>query len=346
MAVLLPITAGATESRGTFYGGLKTEYPKWFKESFLDFREDIEEAKLAGKRVMVLFHQNGCPYCNALVERNLSQKDIEDMIKKNFDVVAINMWGDREVATIGGKQYKEKAFAQALKIQFTPTILFFDESGKIILRLNGYLPPRVFKVALDYVAQHKERTISYRDYVAKSVPSGKTGQLINEDFFEPPPFDLRRKKGSKSKPFAVFFEQKDCPNCGTLHRRVLVDKETRDIVKQFDNVQLDMWSKTEVITPEGKKMSARDWARALDVKYAPTIVLFNNKGSEIIRSEASFKVFHTQGIFHYVLSGSYKKQPSFQRYLSARAEHIMEQGKDVDIDRYADEKIGTAAGKQ
>ena len=58
---------------------------------------------------------------------------------------------------------------------------------------------------------------------------------------------------------------------------------------------------------------------------------FNEKGKEIIRSEAFFKVFHTQGIFDYVLSGSYKKQPSFQRYLTERADHIMEQGKNVDI---------------
>jgi predicted phage tail protein len=38
------------------------------------------------------------------------------------------------------------------------------------------------------------------------------------------------------------------------------------------------------------------------------------------------------------LEGAYKKQPSFQRYLSERAEHIREQGQDVDIWSVAEDK--------
>jgi len=328
------------ENPGTFYGAMPTEYPAWFKESFLDFQEDINDATKAGKRLMVLFHQDGCPYCNALVERNLAQKDIVDYMRKHFDVVAVNMWGDREVATVDGKSYTEKAFAAALKVQFTPTILFFNEAGEVILRLNGYLPPRRFKVALGFVAQHEEKQQSYRDYVAKLVPPGKTGGLHKEPFFGEPPYILSRQAGPASRPLAVFFEQKDCPNCDILHSKVLVDKATRDVVQKFESVQLNMWSDTPVITPQGKKTTARNWAKALDVKYAPTIVVFNEAGKEVIRSEASFKVFHTQGILAYVLEGAYKTEASFQRYLSARAEHFREQGRDVDIWRYADEKPG------
>ena len=96
---------------GKFLGVKPTEYPDWFKESFLDFNEDVAEAAAAGKRLMVLFHQDGCPYCNAVVEQNLAQKDIETIVKKKFDVIALNMWGSREIATIGGKTYTEKTFA-------------------------------------------------------------------------------------------------------------------------------------------------------------------------------------------------------------------------------------------
>ena len=45
-----------------------------------------------------------------------------------------------------GKQYKEKDLALGLKIQFTPTLLFCDEKGKIVLRLNGYRSPTKFNV--------------------------------------------------------------------------------------------------------------------------------------------------------------------------------------------------------
>ena len=320
----------ADKKLGKYLGAMSTEYPAWFKESFLDFNEDVAEAAAAGKRLMVLFHQENCPYCNVFVERNLAQKDIEQAVRQNFDVVALNMWGAREVANIGGKQYNEKTFAAALKVQFTPTVLFFDEQGKIVLRLNGYIPPKRFKVAIDYVANKLEKKISYRDYMAKHTSADKTGKLHEQDFFLPKPYDLSRKKDG-NKPFAVFFEQKDCPNCDVLHKQVLINKNIRKTIAGFDTVQLDMWSNTPVITPDGIRTTARQFAKQLDVKYAPTIVVFNEQGKEIIRSEAFFKVFHVHGIFTYVDSGSYKQQPSFQRYLSAKAEHLREQGIDVDI---------------
>jgi thioredoxin-related protein len=335
IVLALPLhAADLGPDKGKFYGAKKTEYPAWFKESFLDFNEDIAEATQANKRVMLLFHQDGCPYCNALVEQNLAQKDIETKVRKNFDVIAINMWGDREL-TIKGKTFTEKSFAKALKVQFTPTILFFNEQGKVILRLNGYIPPRRFKVAIDYVAGKHEKKTSYRDYVRANLPPGKTGALHKEDFFAKPPYDLSRHKGKK--PYALFFEQKDCPACDTLHQNVLVDQQTRDVIANFDVVQLDMWSDTPVINRRGKRTTARKLAQALDIKYAPTIVIFNKQGKEIIRSEAFFKTFHTQGMFTYVLSGKYKTEPSFQRYLSDKAKRLQEQGLDVDIWKMADE---------
>jgi len=332
--------AASEAKEGAFLGVKNTEYPAWFKESFLDIKEDIQEATDAGKRFVIFFHQDGCPYCNALVERNFSQKDIKKKAQKNFDIAAINMWGDRLVTHVDDKQYTEKAFAAELKVQFTPTVLFFNEQGKVVLRLNGYHSPQRFNIDLDYVAKRKESEISYRDYVKANMPAVRANKKLNkQDFFIQGSVNFSRKiRGSNSRPFAVFFEQKDCPDCDRLHTKVIPDKELLGIIKQFDVAQLDMWSKTPVITPSGEKMTAKKWAKKLNVEFAPSIVVFNPKGEEIIRSEAFFKVFHTQGIFNYVLSEGYKKELSFQRYLTIYADHIREQGKDVNIWRYANEK--------
>lgn len=325
---------------GQFHGGQPTEYPAWFKEGFLNLRDDIAEATAANKRTLLLFHQNGCPYCNALVERNLSQPEIENTLRRHFDVIAINMWGDREVIGPDGKHHSEKTFAAANKVQFTPTVLFFDEAGQVVLRLNGYLPPARFKTALDYVAQRKEKELSFRDYAAAHEPAPAQGELHKEAFFRAPPFDLSRKGNPQGRPIAVFFEQKDCPACDELHGKVLPDKTTRQVIGKFHSVQLNMWGNDALTLPDGRQTTAREWAKTLDVKYAPTVVLFDAAGREIIRSEAFFKVFHTQGIFAYVESGAYRKEPSFQRYLEGRADAIRRQGKDVDIWRLADEPVG------
>jgi thioredoxin-related protein len=330
----------ATTKPGTYYGAKPTEYPAWFKQSFLDLKEDIKEAQKTGKRVVLLFTQNGCPYCNLLVERNLSQRGIEDTLKTKFDVIAVNMWGDSEITGLDGKVYTEKTYSAALKIQFTPTLLFFDEAGNTILRLNGYVPPNRFQAALDWVAGKQEKQQAFRDFVAAREAHGKSeSALIDEPFFRKTS-DLSRR-GKSARPLAVFFEQKDCPDCEVLHRRVLADPDIRAELARLDNVQLDMWSNELVTTPAGKRLPVREWARQLGVNYAPGIVLFDAAGEEVIRWESSFRVFHTLGMFDYTASGAYRQEPSFQRFLSARAEHIRDSGRDVNIWRYADEPLAT-----
>jgi thioredoxin-related protein len=325
-------------TKGAFYGGVTTEYPAWFKNSFLSLKEDVAEAKASGRRVILLFTQDNCPYCHLLVERNLSQRDIETTLKSRFDVIQINLWGDREVTGLDGVTATEKNFAAALKVQFTPTILFLDETGQTMLRLNGYTPPARFKAALDWAADHGEAKQPFRDFVAAREQSAKNtgGELIAEDFFKPLA-DLQRT-GTAAKPLAVFFEQKDCPDCVALHKRILADPSVRSELSRFDIVQLDMWARrTPITTPDGKKMSVMEWAKQLDVKYAPDIVLFDAEGKEILRWESGFRVFHTAGMLDYVASGAYRTEPNFQRFLTGRADRIREIGRDVNIWRYADE---------
>src|SRR5215211_6136155 len=44
----------------------------WFQLSFLDLREDFNEAKADAKRFAVIFEQRGCPYCTKLHNEVLS----------------------------------------------------------------------------------------------------------------------------------------------------------------------------------------------------------------------------------------------------------------------------------
>jgi thioredoxin-related protein len=106
--------------------------PDWFKNSFLDLSEDNAEAQDEGKHLLVLFTQDFCPYCKALIEKNLTQKKIRDSLDANFDIVHLNMWGDREVFDIHGEPTTEKAIAETLKVQFTPTLIFFDKRSNRI----------------------------------------------------------------------------------------------------------------------------------------------------------------------------------------------------------------------
>ena len=128
------------------------EVPAWFKNSFLDLREDLREARADKRRVMIYFGQNGCPWCRKLMETNFRRQDIIDRTRANFDAIEINILGSREVTWLDGRSRSEKAFAALLKVGYTPTLLFLDERGNVVLRLNGYYEPPAFLLALDYVA--------------------------------------------------------------------------------------------------------------------------------------------------------------------------------------------------
>lgn len=131
--------------------------PAWFKPTFLDFRDDVREAAAAKKHLMLFVSQNGCPWCRKLVEVNFRDKAIVERMQKDFDAIEMNIVGDRETVWFDGTRAREKALAAKLKLRYTPTLLFFDERGNTVLRLNGYYEPERFLLALDYVSNREYR---------------------------------------------------------------------------------------------------------------------------------------------------------------------------------------------
>ncbi len=305
------------------------EHPDWFKQSFLDIREDVREAADEEKRVMLYFYQDGCPYCKKLLETNFSLRDISERTKTYFDVIAVNIWGDREVADFDGNSVSEKQFAADLKVMFTPTMLMLNEQGEVVVRLNGYYPPHKFGTAIDYVGQHKEQKTTFREYWAERSSVAASGKLYQDDSYLQAPYRLAERKGGK--PLLVLFEQKSCSACDELHTDILKRKQSNVLLEQFDVVLLDTWSNTPLQTPGGRQTTVADWSRELNVQYLPSMVLFDVSGKEVFRTEAYLKSFHTQAAMDYVLSGAYLKQPNFQRFVQARAEALEAQGVHVDL---------------
>ena len=326
---LLPAAEGEGLDEGMTNPGYHDK-PDWFKLSFLDIREDINEAAQQNKRVMLYFYQDGCPYCAKLLQDNFGQKEIAEKTRNKFDVIAINMWGDREVTDLNGNMLTEKKFAQNLKVMFTPTLLMLNEKGGVVLRINGYYAPDKFMAALNYVSQHKEEKLSFRDYYKKHASEKASGKLHQAEFITSPPYNLE-ELADKGKPLLLMFEQKQCRACDELYSDIYQRNKTREQLARFDVARLDMWSKDKVVGPRGERTTAKQLAADLDIKYAPTLVFFNDKGKEVFRAEAYLRAFHLQSVMDYVASGAYREQPNFQRFIASRAEKLEAQGEHVDL---------------
>jgi len=286
------------------------EHPAWFAQTFLDFREDIAEAKRDGKRLLVYFGQDGCPYCKQLMQINFTQRAIVEKTKKRFVAVALNIWGDREVQWTDGRRLSEKALTRALNIQYTPTILFLDETGGVVARLNGYYPPRRFAAALEFASGRGGKDQRFEDYMKSAAAETASPTLHEASFLRKTPVEL-----NGTKPVTLLIETPYCSGCDELHTEGFKRADVRALLERFDVYRLTL-------------DEAR--ARSLQVAYTPTLV-FIDHGREVFRIEAYLRPFHLASALEYVASGAYRTEPSFQRFVQARAERLRARGVAVEL---------------
>lgn len=295
--------------------------PDWFKVSFLELKDDLQEALANGKRgIIVYFGQKHCPYCKAQLENNWGQHDILSYTLQHFDVIAIDVLGQRQVVDFDGTSYTEKQFAIKHKTNFTPTIVFYVKGGKVALKLRGYRPPYQFRAALEYVADKHYAQEPFADYLARAETAYSYGKdALNEhESFLPPPYALDRSRIPAGRPLLVAFERRRCHACDVLHAGPLEDTRIKAYLKKMDVVQLDMHADTPVITPSGQRTTAHDWAKQLKLDYAPTLVFFDEHGREIIRIDSVVWFFRLRNVLEYVVSKGYLEYPTYQAWKQHR----------------------------
>ena len=78
-------------------------------------------------------------------------------------------------------------------------------------------------------------------------------------------------------------------------------------------------------------MKVNKWAASLKLTYVPSMLFFDDRGREVFRIEAYLRPFHLASALDYVASSAYRAEPSFQRYLQARAERLRERGASVEM---------------
>lgn len=305
------------------------DIPRWFSNSLLDFKDEIAEAARDGKRVMVYFGQDGCPYCKALMKANFGPGPITDKTRKHFVAIAINIWGDAEVNWIDGSKATEKELARRLKVQFTPTLLFFETDGRPVQRLNGYLPPERFTHLLDYVIQRRDREVSLAEYMSAQIKEPEIPVREPRPYLMRDPANLAR--AGRNRPLAVLFESPSCKACVEMHAQAFTRKSLRELLRGFDVARLVPGAPATLTTPDGRRADAPGWARDLKIDLYPTVVFFDARGKEVFRFDGYLRPFHIESAFDYVASGSHLSEPLFQRFVQTRADKLRDEGKPVDL---------------
>jgi len=320
----LATPAAAETARGTVTGGIVYALPEWFKSSFLNFRDDVEEARKHGKHVLVFLHLDECPYCARTLQENFRSGERTDLIRKHFDVVAVNIRGDNEVTWIDGSHYIEKTLARYLKVFATPTIVFLGDDGNKVLQLTGYRDPRAFGLALDYVRERRYQNETFAAFLARHE---KAAVYTLRDH---PQFSKRTDLKGYRQPLAVLVEDRECAECAAFHDKVLNRPDVQAEMSRFLFIRLDADSDQPLVDPEGKATTARRWAKELGLTYRPSFVLFDD-GQEIFRLDGRVYHFHFREMLRYVGGRHYQQYTGFNSWFALRREEILREGGTVDF---------------
>jgi thioredoxin-related protein len=327
LAPLVPVLAAESngiysfDDRPTAYDG---GHPDWFKQSFLDLDDDLDQALRNGKSgVIVYFGQERCAYCKVILEDTLAKPDLVEYLVRHFDMVGLSIHDIRELTTPDGETMTVKDYSVRESAQFTPTLVFFGKDRQKALTLRGFYPAYEMRAALEYVADEHYQTMSFRDYLAQANPPllFEDEALIADSLFMPPPFALERSDFPASRPLAVIFEQPQCHACEVLHSEPLQDVVVRERFAEFDVVQLNIWDdQTPVLTPDGRRFSPRQWAEHLELFYTPTLIFFDVRGKEIFRIDSVVQFFRLAGVLRYVAEKAYEEHPVFQHWKFAQSQ--------------------------
>lgn len=317
------IAAYAQTPAGKLKGGVAYTLPQWFKLSFLDIPQDMEEARKAGRHLVLFFHLDECPYCARMLEESFARGPARDFMQAHFDVVGVNVRGNLEAKWIDGAIHTERSLARALRIFATPTLTFLGHDGKVALQLPGYRDPDALRHALEYVRSGRYRKEPYTAYL-ESVRRPAVYALRDH-----PLFARLTDLSDRTRPLAVLFEDRRCAECPRFHDRTLVHPDVVAEMRRFAFVRLDADSTETIIDTSGRSTTPAQWVRALGLSNRPALVLFDS-GREIVRVDGRLYHFHFKETLRYVSGGHYRRYATIAQYNAARREELLKQGVDID----------------
>ena len=314
-----------TVQRGQVVGGVVHPLPTWFKQSFLDIADDVDEANAAGRHVMLFFDLNGCPYCDRMLAESFKAEPLGSYIQANFDVIAVNIQGDREIAFNEEVTVSEKKLASVLRVSSTPAILFLDADNKTIVRVNGYRAPERFKPVLEFVATRAYLTSTLADYLQAKLDHN-VYQLRDN-----PLFSEVKDLSSIDGPLMLVFEDGSCYDCTEFHQKILTDERVRPELERFTVVRLNTDSHEPLLDRHGNETTPAALAREYQVIYRPGVLLFD-EGNLLRRNDSLIFPHHFMESLRYV-GGGYHKTTDYRSFTRQLREELLEAGVNIDLGR-------------
>lgn len=132
---------------------------------WMSMNEALKAQQKEPKKIFIDAYTNWCGPCKMLDKNTFQNKDVVAYVNKHFYAVKFNAEGN-EVVNYEDKVFKNPnydeskkngrnavhQFALAMGVNAYPTMVFFDEKGKFLSPLKGYLTPQKLEIFLKIFA--------------------------------------------------------------------------------------------------------------------------------------------------------------------------------------------------
>jgi len=300
----------------------EAKYPDWFLDSFLDLQEDVQNARAAGKKgLMVVFSLPQCSHCKMFAAKTLRDPAVEAAVRHSFDAVHVNLFSDIEMVSPQGEAMSVKEFGRQERADFTPAIYFYDVEGRRVLRIIGYHPAERFIRVLRYVSEEHYRNGALREYLAATAArpaSGRAAAPVDDPIFKRPPYNLDRRAGAAARQLMVVFDRPDCEECVYVLGTLFKDATIRDWLEQLEVVRLRFDDRDPVVKPDGTRTTAAAWHAELGLHRTPAFAFFDRQGNTAMLTDAFMMRGRLDNTLAYVLEEAYLEGINYQRFASRR----------------------------
>ncbi|MEZ4859441.1 MAG: thioredoxin fold domain-containing protein [Flavobacteriaceae bacterium] len=144
------------------------------KIEWMTMNDALAAQKEHPKKIIMDVFTTWCGPCKLLDKNTFSNKDVIQFITKNYYPVKFNAEGPEEITfedfTYTNPNYQPERkgrnathfFADALRLSGYPSIVFFEEDGKLIQAIPGYKTPQELEIFLKMIANddYKKLTTS------------------------------------------------------------------------------------------------------------------------------------------------------------------------------------------
>lgn len=148
----------------------------FFAPSFNNMVEELAFARDAKKLLVIMYEQEGCPFCWKMRRDVLSRKEVQDYYKERFHVIPMDIRGALDTVDFTGKAMTQKDFSIQQNVRLTPVFIYYDGTGKELHRLIGFYDREEFLLAGDFVLSGAYKTEDFFLWLKKE----KAGKAVGK----------------------------------------------------------------------------------------------------------------------------------------------------------------------